>query len=304
MKWVFIINSISGQGKSLREINKISKIMENYNQKFEIVKTEYAGHATKIASSYTQNDDVCIVAMGGDGTIYEVINGINRNVPMAIIPTGSGNDFSRMIVKEGEDFEITLTNLIDYKESKVDVCEAIIDNDRIIRFLNGASMGIDADINYDIVKIIRNTKIHKNIAYNLSILKHLTTHKSKEVIIHMDDEVRNLKCNLIAIMNGKYYGNGFIPTPDSNCQDGLLDICYTNSLNLIELINVLPKYKKGTHKDEKKITITKAKRIKISSKTPLCAQSDGENFFCKELDIKILDEKQRIFIPKNSTIIQ
>lgn len=85
MKWIFIVNIKSGQGKGQQELSTIHKVMQKHHQDYEIIKTEEALHATKLANKYNKNDNVCLVSMGGDGTLNEVVNGINEGVNLAVI---------------------------------------------------------------------------------------------------------------------------------------------------------------------------------------------------------------------------
>lgn len=302
MKWIFITNTTSGQGKTLRELKNIKKIMTLYKQEFEIHQTLYPKHAIEIARKYKEEDDVCLVATGGDGTILEVVNGVNENVPIAILPTGSGNDFSRLIVNQERKFEELIIELLDYKKTYIDICE-IKFKDKKMKFVNGSSLGIDADINSDAVKIIKNTKINKKIAYNLAIFKHIFFAKAKKLKIQIDNQIIEDNFSLLTIMNGKYYGNGIMPTPNANAQDGFLDICCVYKMNFLQLIKILPKYKKGLHTNYKKVKIHKCKYIKIEAENKISAQSDGENYQTNFMEIKILEKHQPLIIPKNSLII-
>ena len=97
MKHIFIVNKISGKKRGLKTVSIIEDIMQKHHYDYEIHITQYPTHAKKIAANYKKEDDVTIYAVGGDGTILEVVNGIEEGIPLGIIPCGSGNDFYRMI---------------------------------------------------------------------------------------------------------------------------------------------------------------------------------------------------------------
>jgi diacylglycerol kinase family enzyme len=95
MKHIFIINPISGTKKFNQYMDYIEETMKDRKLEYEIILTQYEKHASTLASKYDENDDVTLYVFGGDGTVHEVINGIKPNIPLAIIPVGTGNDFYR-----------------------------------------------------------------------------------------------------------------------------------------------------------------------------------------------------------------
>ena len=97
MKNIFIVNPTSGKGKAYTYIPEIEKYFENNPAEYEIIVTEYPKHATEIASRYTEADDVVLYACGGDGTMKEVLDGIQPGVRLCVIPGGTGNDFYKSV---------------------------------------------------------------------------------------------------------------------------------------------------------------------------------------------------------------
>ncbi|HQB32965.1 MAG TPA: acylglycerol kinase family protein, partial [Erysipelotrichaceae bacterium] len=119
MKHIFILNPTSGKGKSLRFVPVIENYFRNKDKEYEIIYTEYPGHATEIAQRYNEKDNVILYSVGGDGTANEMLAGLDLNVRISVIPGGTGNDFFKSIdlnkrtdeeiiraVVEGEDMDI------------------------------------------------------------------------------------------------------------------------------------------------------------------------------------------------------
>ena len=100
MKHVFILNPFAGKKDSETYMGLISEYFSTHGGEYRILTTEYPGHASELAARYTAEEDVCVYAFGGDGTAYEVLNGLNDGVAMALIPNGTGNDYFRKIMKE------------------------------------------------------------------------------------------------------------------------------------------------------------------------------------------------------------
>ena len=97
MKHIFIVNPTSGGGKPATLIPVIHEYFKDKKEPYEILLTERNGHATDLTRRYSIKDDVTLYVVGGDGTVFEVLNGLNDSVPMAIIPAGTGNDAFRML---------------------------------------------------------------------------------------------------------------------------------------------------------------------------------------------------------------
>lgn len=301
MKWIFIVNIKSGQGKSLKELSTIHKVMRKHHQDYEIIKTEEVLHATKLANKYNKNDNVCLVSMGGDGTLNEVVNGINEGVNLAVIPSGTGNDFFRLIADQNKSIEELITDLISYQSIKVDYCQIKYDH-HTSYFINSASFGLDVDVYVDAIKLIKNKFLTKSMAYNLAISKNIFFPKKNRITYTVDDgQPIEINTMIFAIMNGRYYGNGFKPTADALIDDGLLDLCIIKPLTLSKITKLLPKYKKGTLTNkEKEVINLKAQKIKIHSLKTITAERDGELFNFNDLEITVIKKGINLLIPSNS----
>ena len=106
MKHIFIVNPISGKGKTLKTVDRIKKVCEEEHLDYEIHYTEYPQEATKIARKYRFTKNI-IYSVGGDGTLNEVLNGIvgTKNL-LGVIPSGSGNDFYKTLSKIDEEYPV------------------------------------------------------------------------------------------------------------------------------------------------------------------------------------------------------
>ena len=119
MKHVFILNPVSGRESAKTLIPVIEDYFKNSEEEYEILKTEYAGHAKELASQFHKEDNVCIYATGGDGTLWEVVNGLKPEVTFSIIPSGTGNDFFRMIEANIYDMAKLVKDTIEGEEIKI-----------------------------------------------------------------------------------------------------------------------------------------------------------------------------------------
>lgn len=291
-KHIFIINPVAGKKKAL---TFISYIKENFENPI-IITTEYEGHATKIASEY-KNEDVIIYSLGGDGTLNEIINGIVSDVAIskatvAVVPLGSGNDFTKSITDKKDPLEI----LKSYRKIETKTVDLGLINGRY--FINIASVGFDANIAYKAKSFKKLPLIKGEMAYLLSVFKTIINLKAYKVKMLLDDHSeQESEILLIAIANAKYYGGGMKPLPSACFDDGILDVCIVKKLSRFKVLKLLPKYIKGKHENFDEVELIRVKDMKIRSNTLIPVNIDGEVRFKKNIDISIIKNGIDILVP-------
>ncbi|HEY5585625.1 MAG TPA: diacylglycerol kinase family protein [Ruminiclostridium sp.] len=292
MKHIFIINPTAGKGKSLELIPFIEECFKDKVEELAIRVTEYPGHATEIAKEYSVSGKCRIYSIGGDGTVNEVVNGIaGTEATLGVIPTGSGNDFIRSFQSEF-DIKDMIVNTINGEERSIDLARV---NDKY--FINISSIGFDANVGFNADKFKKVPGVSGSMAYLISIIYTVFKKKICNVNIDIDDKKMKVKVLLVAIANGRYYGGGFIPTPDAKLDDGLLDICLVSEMSRFQIINLFPKYKKGLHTHLKQVSLFKCKRINIESEEDLCLNIDGEIVTAQNINFEILENAIKVIFP-------
>lgn len=292
MKHIFIVNKISGKGQNMALMGYLKDVLLALGVDHEIRLTQYPRHAKAIAKEYADIEDVVLYSMGGDGTLYEVINGMDLRQPLGVIPTGSGNDFYRIFDnKEIYDIKEILDRTIKADTRSIDL--GSFDD---TRFVNTLSIGIDAKINEDASYLIRKSLITKGPAYIGAIAKNVIIPKATKLKIEIDGEPYEDEEFICAIMNGEYYGNGKHSAPQAKIDDGYLDVTLAPKCPFYKVYPKLIKYLDGKHLDDPFFQILKAKEIKIKSPEPFVYQADGENYHGDSLDIKILEKSLKLKI--------
>lgn len=297
MKHVFIINPTSGKGKAYKQVEVIKKVFANRSDEFEILFTEYQGHATELTRRYRMSDDVVVYSVGGDGTAYEVLNGLQDQVQMAIIPAGTGNDYYRMMGYINKDLEQIILETVEGKTVEVDYGIA---NDR--RFLNQLALGLDADANQVAQDIGKKLPIPRSLVYVISALMVMARPKRIHLEIEMNGEIIKRRALLMAIMNGRWYGGGFQPAPEASIQDGLFDICIVSDMSLFRILNLLPKYFKGTHGGNNKVEFHKASSLTLKTNTMCSVSCDGETSKQNSIKFMLVPKGLRLRVPLASTL--
>ena len=293
MKHLFIINKISGKGAALKAIPYIEEICQKEKLDYEIKVTQYPDHGKDIIKEYNSYKDITIYAVGGDGTFLEAVNNINPDIPLGLIPCGSGNDFYRYFGGVNKDLKTNIINTIHAKERLIDIGQS-----DVMKFANTTSLGIDAKINYDASKMIRKSFVTKGPAYVLSIIYNAIFLKSLNVKMNVDGKNRDGEYYIICNMNGSYYGNGACAAPLAKVDDGYFDLVLFKKANRLKVYKTLVKYLKGKATIKDGVEVVRCKEVIIDSNDEMTCQSDGENYLTKHLDLHMLPKYLKLKVSK------
>ena len=271
-KYIFIINPNANQGRNREVKRRIEQVCTKMNLSYEIRFTYRVGAATKIAKEY-EKEEAIIYAVGGDGLINEVLNGImGTNNRLGVIPAGSGNDFYR-----------TIQNSIS-ETRRIDVGKI---NHRY--YLNVACVGLDGDAGSNVYRM-KKLGIPKKWLYTSSVIYTFIHYKAPEVTLKIGDKQITDKLSMLAICNGKYYGGGYLVAPRAKLADGLLDIYFVGNFPKIRFPKYILKIKKGKHELCKPFQKFQAKEVEITSKKKIRFVLDGEMMSGTHFKVRIIPE--------------
>lgn len=271
MKILFILNPIAGHGSSsaINILPSIDDFCKDEGIDYKIIQTEYKGHAIELAKEAKESDADIVVAVGGDGTLLEVANGLmGSDKILGIIPAGSGNDFSRAI-SVPHDTISALELLKNGKPKFVDVGKI-----KGIYFINVASVGLDAEIARDVMRYKR--FLPGGISYYIVAVLKLFTYKFKEMSLFIDGKPLKSKFTLVAVANGTHYGGGMKVNPEGLVNDGFLNVIAIDSVPRYKMPSIMLKFFKGKHIDLPYVRVYKCKNINIMSSHDLVINLDGE----------------------------
>lgn len=272
MKHLFIVNPAAGKGKTMEQIPEIKRICESSGYEYEIVTTEYPGHATEIAAAQNDSIPLRIYSVGGDGTLNEVLNGmVGSKNSLAAIPCGSGNDFVRSVI--GPDIP---ENII---EATIRGAEESIDYVKVNNsyYINISSFGFDAEVVYQTRHFKKLPLVSGEFAYVLGILAAVIACKNHQMEIKVDNTtVSSGKSLLVAVGNGKYYGGGMLALPGAKINDGLLEVCHSEKKSRLKILKLFPRFMKGLHASIKGVHFYAGKKVEIIVDKPIPMNIDGE----------------------------
>lgn len=280
MKYYFLINPTAG-GKNKADVETyIKDVCTNNKLDFEIYYTKAKRDATKFVVDH-KDEDCCVFACGGDGTVYDVVNGaVNTNVKIGVYPCGSGNDFARYF-KDAKDLDTVLKQ----ESIKVDTLKV---ND--VYSINVVNLGFDAAVNGSVDRFKKKFSI--TTAYNLSIISNIIKKMNKKYKIVIDGEVLEEGMFLLmSLGNASYYGGGYKCAPNAILDDGLLEFCAVRKISRFTLPKLINVYKKGEHLTNKKMAkyfvYKQCKCVEVISEEEFDVTVDGENFKTKNLKVTV-----------------
>jgi diacylglycerol kinase (ATP) len=297
MRYLFIINPIAGNGKGLKYISKIQEYFNDKDAEFKIEVTQHKNHGCEIAKEYSHNNDCHIFAIGGDGTINEVLNGIvGTNSILSIIPCGTGNDFVKTLY--GSYFiEDYVTTLIEGISTSIDLAKV---NDRY--YLNIASVGFDSEVAYNVTKFKGLKFLPGIICYLLSVLYTAFKFRAIDLEIYIDNKVEKQKTFLLAAANGKCYGGGIFITPEATIFDGKLDICNIKRVSVLKLLTSIGKAIKGDIKHIKEVSYSKCNKAIVTSSTEFTLNIDGELLKTNHAEFQIIPRGIQMMLPLDAIV--
>lgn len=279
MRTQFIVNSTAGRGLAAQLLGRLQTLLARYGVEGEVVHTQAPGHAVELARQAALTGYERVVAMGGDGTINQVANGL-LSVPecqavLGILPAGSGNDFAHAM-SIPKDLEGACQRLVEGRVATVDVIRVTVDGQTHL-YCNAVGIGLDAEVLLETLKI---TRLRGFALYGWALMKILFTngHWPYPMRIWVDDrELPHRAVTLITVANGQRVAGGFRLTPQARTDDGLLDVCLAGPVDRFNMIfRFLAKAAKGTHIREKEVTSLQGRRVVIEGLEGLPAHMDGE----------------------------
>jgi diacylglycerol kinase (ATP) len=299
MKILVIYNPQAGGGRAKVLLPDISAYIEEKGLHAQIVTTEYSGHAVEIAAKAKLDDYDAIIASGGDGTLFEVLNGYYQNPiqiskenkpPIGLIPNGTGNAFMKELKLSATDWKKAIDIIAQNNPRMIDVGKFITE-DKTYHFLNIVGMGFVTEIAEASIPL----KWMGNTAYTVATLLKMIFLKSQKMTIEIDGKCLERDGIFVEVANSQYTGTTFFIAPEAEIDDGKLDIIILNKISRLRLLKVFTSIFDGTHINYPEIEYIKAKSIKVIEEKPGKLLPDGEilgstpvEIECLHKDIKFL----------------
>jgi YegS/Rv2252/BmrU family lipid kinase len=299
-----IVNPVAGGGRAGQAIPGLHTLLrDRLGRDFSLHLTRYPGHATQLARRFILNDAALIVAVGGDGTIQEVVNGffnerqpVNPLCELGIINFGTGEGFARTL-RLPPTLEGQIALLLNSGHRQVDVgCIGFrnaegIDEERL--FVNECQLGIGAAVAAAV------DKVHKQfggkLAFGSAALKRALSVETIELTVQID-EAPSITRRLfgLVIANGCFTAGGMRLTPEALPDDGLFDILFIHEMNLFQRLLNFPRIYSGNHLRSPFFSVQRGRRLSIDSVEEGGMEADGELLGSAPCTISMLAAKVRV----------
>ncbi|MBO5251042.1 MAG: diacylglycerol kinase family lipid kinase [Bacteroidaceae bacterium] len=266
-KIVFVVNPISGTQGKKAILKNIEERIDRSVYDFEIVKTQYAGHASEIAAQAVENHADIVVAIGGDGTINEIARSlVHTHTALGVIPCGSGNGLARHLR-----IPMDSKAAIDIINKGVQLC---IDYGKIndIPFFCTCGVGFDAFVS---LKFADSGK-RGLLAYLENTLHESLTYQPETYEIENEESTVRHKAFLIACGNASQYGNNAYIAPQASLTDGLMDVTILEPFTVLDVPSLSFQLFNKTIDQNSCIKTMRTKKIKIHRSHPGVFHFDGD----------------------------
>ncbi len=282
MKYLVIVNPISGRGFAEKMIPEIEAGMQKHGLEYELVRTERPWHAAEIAERAARDGCDVIVVASGDGTANEAVNGLMRaraagfeHSAFALLPVGTGNDMAYGLGMRGT-LEDNIAALASNYRKKIDI--GFVkggDYPEGRYFVNGVGIGFDAAVGFVAVKIRWARGL---LAYLIAVIQTVFIYfKAPTVEIKYNNVAYSQASLMVSIMNGQRMGGGFYMAPLGDPGDGHFDLCVVSAPSRMRIFGLIPFFLKGTQASQPEINTGRTDKITIKAlQGVLPAHCDGE----------------------------
>jgi YegS/Rv2252/BmrU family lipid kinase len=294
MKLLLVHNPTAGHGRAGRALAEIREVCSDLGLEIEVRLTDRPGHATEIIAAENLAAFDGVVATGGDGTVFEAVNGQFRNpagpaVPFGVLPMGTGNSFSRDLGLERGQVREAIDLIAGGATRKVDVgCCRTTDHE--LYYLNILGIGFVSDVTATAARL----KLIGNLSYTLGVVYRTAFLGTFHLELEFDGEVIEREATFLEISNSRYTAD-FLMAPDARIDDGLLDITLLGKISRNRLLRLFPTVFKGEHVRYPEVETFKARRIGVRSDQPKILSPDGELIGTTPAEVTCLRKALEVF---------
>lgn len=284
--YLLVINPKSGR-KGKRYLEKLTSVLERNSIAYFVYYThsDVSLDEEKLAKLIREFSDV--VSIGGDGTLNMLCNVLaGKNIPLGIIPCGTGNDYVKNIYSKKDDVLSTVTGT-KFIHSDLGIC-----NERY--FINVLGVGYDALVAR--ASSARSKIMFRSLFYLWNAVKFLPGFKEVPVDIKSEKFNKNEAAFMVAFGNGAFFGSGMNITPHADITDGQLDCCWVGKLSMFKKCHCLLKIFSGAHLHEMNIEYTQGKEFHIlSADHPI--EADGEFIGYSPASVRVAEKALLVKVP-------
>jgi len=285
-----IYNPAAGRGRARRHVRDVEELLRARGARVDCEPSTSPDDLVRIAAESSRAGYDRVVVAGGDGTLNLALREFDlANGTLALIPTGSGDDFAK-VTGVSRDIRGAVDNVLTGRVAEYDVAHA-----NGLRYLGVAGLGFDSEV---AEYANRNAKFLRGSAvYLYAILRVLPKFTPRPVHIRTDDGTRDEEIMFAAIGNTRQYGGGIRITPDALPDDGLLDLCIVHRTTRAQLLKTLPRAYTGAHVKSPFVETGRGRTFHFESEQAMAVYADGEPLTRTPVTFGVCPQKLKFVVP-------
>jgi diacylglycerol kinase (ATP) len=277
-----LTNPTAGRGRARRVRDTALPLLHGAGWRVRILEGRDASDATDLARKAVADGIDALVVCGGDGLVHLALQAVaGTDVPLGILPAGTGNDAARSIGIPLRDPVAAVRRLLSWQPRRIDLARS---GDRW--FATVLAAGFDAVVNERANKM---TWPRGQMRYNLATIAELRTFAPLRYELSLDGEQRQLEAMLVAVGNGPSFGGGLRIAEGASLDDGLLDVVVIGPISKPQLVRTYPKLFKGTHVDHPQFSRHRVRRVTVAC-PGIVGYADGERFGALPLTVECVPQ--------------
>jgi len=267
-----ILNPAAGRGAARRAESIVARAFRAHGWAVDVVRTEAPGHGQELAAQAVREGARHIVAVGGDGTVHEVANGMLRTdaeAALGVVPVGSGNDFAKLLGMYGHDPARAVARIVTAQSRRFDAGRVFDE-----WFVNSVGFGFGPA-----VVRTRNRMPHLRgfLSYLVPIVKTFFQFQPPVFDVAAPGFRERGYMMMVEVCNGTTAGGSYRFAPDADPADGKMDVCLIRRVSLPRFLLAIPRVMRGTHVTMREVAVVKtAKLVVRAPEEPLVVHVDGE----------------------------
>jgi diacylglycerol kinase (ATP) len=300
---VFVVNPASANGSTGRRWPEIARRAAASGLEGDTLISTRAGEIADLTAQAARDGARLVVAVGGDGTVFEAVNGLMRagagnEVELAILPRGTGKDFMRTFAIPGK-LDRALEIAKDGAVRTIDVGHARYlawdGTEAEAWFANFGGAGISGAIARHADSASK--ALGGRVAFFRSTVSVFMRWKPSQMTVRVDGEERSGRMLEVLATNGAYAAGGMRVTPDASPDDGLLDVLLIGDVNKADFVRTLPKMYRGTHIRHPKVEVLRGATVEIEAEETLPVALDGEQPGTTPITFDVVPKALRLRVP-------
>jgi YegS/Rv2252/BmrU family lipid kinase len=287
-RFALLVNPAAAGGRARDALPLVRAELDRLGATYREVETTSIEHARSEAGKAADDGDT-VATLGGDGLVGPVAGVLRgREVALALLPGGRGNDFARM-VGIPTDPTAAARVAVEGEERRVDVAE-VNGNP----YVGIASFGFDSDAN----RIANEAKLVRgNLVYFYAALRALAAWKPAEFTVTVDGSRHEFTGASVAVANSRYYGGGMMALPEAEIDDGLLDVLMVSRWGKLGYLRDMAKVFKGDHLDPRYTNVVRGEVVEVASDRPFVIYADGDPIGATPATMRVHPRALRVVVP-------